>query len=178
MGAVAAASGAGEADVEQPAATAAAAAAAANGPAAAPQGGLGALVALAEAAAGLPADKRQRKPLPLALAEELLQIVEAAPPGEFDTRRTAKMWAIRQLLQHCAQQGEKLILVGESLELLRQIEAMLAEADLHLPDGRRLRWCKIEGETSDRNRSELVRAFEAGQYQVRRRCGAGVVDRH
>lgn len=66
--------------VEQPSAAGAGAAAAANGPAPAQAGGLGALVALAEAAVGLPADKR-RKPLPLALAEELLEIVEVRWDG-------------------------------------------------------------------------------------------------
>lgn len=30
-----------------------------------------------------------------------------------------------------------------------------------------MRCCKIEGETTDKNRSKLVRAFEAGKYQVR-----------
>lgn len=39
-----------------------------------------------------------------------------------------------------------------------------------------MRWCKIEGDTTDRNRSALVKAFEAGKYQVRTQwcCFAGL----
>lgn len=38
---------------------------------------------------------------------------QAAPPGEFDTQRTTKMWALEQLLRWCAAHEEKLVVVGE-----------------------------------------------------------------
>jgi hypothetical protein len=43
----------------------------------------------------------------------LLGTLQAAPPEEFDTRRTSKMWAVEQLLRYCVGQGEKLVLVAE-----------------------------------------------------------------
>ncbi|EFN53209.1 hypothetical protein CHLNCDRAFT_137064 [Chlorella variabilis] len=137
--------------------------------------GLGAAVLAAEqmAAAAAPggataggAKAHRLTKFPLALAEELLALVKAAPPGEFDTQRTTKMWALEQLLRWCAAHEEKLVVVGESLEFLREVERLLDRAALRLPGGRLLRWCKIEGSTTDNQRTQYVQDFEGGRYQV------------
>jgi hypothetical protein len=39
--------------------------------------------------------------------------MQAAPPEDFQTQSTSKMWALRQLLCYCAANQEKLLVVAE-----------------------------------------------------------------
>lgn len=57
--------------------------------------------------------------------------MQGAPPEEFETSRTAKLWAVEQLLRFCAQQDEKLVLAAERCACApRELPAFMGAACL------------------------------------------------